>query len=144
MSPRAKRWGLVAAGAAIALAVTSFLIVRWLGPASPMTPAPSPSSAALSPTAARDLEANLSSGDSARIRKVLAVPTKEKLDPKLISGIASLGSITIREDTAVLLDDNSMRVYANVENGNIKTWTLLLTKQGASWLISSTLEGEQR
>ncbi len=93
---------------------------------------------------ARDLEADLSSGDSSRIRKVLAVPAKEKLDPKLISGIASLGRITIREDTAVLLDDNSMRVYADVENGDIKTWTLLLTKQGASWLVSSTLEGEQK
>lgn len=94
--------------------------------------------------AARTLEADLSSPDKRRVRQALAVPDGQKLDRKFYAGMAALGAFTIREETAVQFDDDSARVYADVEHGPVRTWTLLLTRADNRWLVASTIEGEQR
>lgn len=123
-------------------------LTLWVSaPQVPPTPSPSPvltGKDVLSADAARSLEADLSSGDKSRIRRALAVPDGQKLDSKFYAGIAALGAFTIREETAVQLDDNSAHVYAEVEHGRVRTWTLLLTKAAGEWLVATTLEGEQR
>lgn len=115
-------------------------------PQAPPTPSPSPvltGKDVLSADAARSLEADLSSGDKSRIRRALTVPEGQKLDSKFYAGIAALGAFTIREETAVQLDDNSAGVYADVQHGRVRTWTLLLTRTDGGWLVASTLKGEQ-
>ena len=143
-----KRWGLWVAVAVVAVGgVVGAILVRTAGPQTPPSPSPAVVETGTQVVAAADarrLESDLSSGNPDRIRKALAIPAEQKLDPKFFARFAKLGKVTIRQDSAVRLDDTSARVYADLEHGEAETWTLLLTSVDGQWRVASTLEGEQR
>lgn len=125
--------------------VLGFLFTRPAAPLASSSPSPTETGTrVVAASEARQLEADLSSGKNHRIREALAIPDGEKLDAKFFTRFSGLGRITIREDSAVRLDDTSARVYAGVEHSQVKTWTLLLTSVGGKWRVASTIEGEQR
>lgn len=142
-----RRWlAATLASALLISGVSAFWISMPQTPTSPSVAPFSPRTGkdVLSADAARTLEADLSSSDKRRVRQALAIPDGQKLDSKFYAGMAALGAFTIREETAVQLDDDSARVYADVEHGRMRTWTMLLTRTGNRWLVASTIEGEQR
>lgn len=143
-----RRWTVLTL-AAVALVAGATLIVgvSTRQPSSAPSPAPSvlrTGTDVLSREDARTLESDLSSGDSRRIRAALAVPAGQQLDGKFYAELATLGQFTVREGSAVQFDDTSARVYAEVEHGRVRTWTLLLSKEMGRWLVASTIEGEQQ
>lgn len=146
-----KRWGVRVGALAGALALVAVVVVVVLlqhlvaVPPSALVSTSVPGDAqVLAPSAARQLEAELSSGEASRIRKALVIPAGEKLSSSFFKDLASLGRISIREDSAVSLDDTSTRVYADVEHGQVKTWTLLLIEVDGQWRVASTIEEERK
>lgn len=143
-----KRWWVIG-GLAVVLTTIAVIVglIAFSRPQTAPTPAPSPAStgtAALTSADADRIASDLQSGDRKRIIRSLSVPAETKVDAKLFTGLRALGKITIRVDSAVQLDEHSVRVHADVQKGTVKTWTLLLTNADGSWQVSATLEGEQQ
>lgn len=143
-----KRWWII--GGLAALLMTLAAAFGWkalTGPPTTPTPSATPvatGTAALPAAVADRIASDLQSADKKRILRSLSVPAGTKLDDKLFTGLRALGTISIRVDSAVRLDEHSVRVYAAVQKGAVKTWTLLLTDVDGTWRVSDTLEGEQK
>lgn len=142
-----KRWWIIGGLAALLTIISVVVGLRtFTGSQTAPTTPPSPAatgSDALAQADADRIASDLQSGNRKRVIRSLSVPAGTKLDDKLITGLHAMGTITLRVDSAVRLDDHSVRVYADSQNGRVKTWTLLLTDLDGTWRVSATLEGEQ-
>lgn len=143
-----KRWWIIAGIAVVVSTIAAVFGLRTLtGPQTAPTQSPSPAvtgTAALAPAEADRIASDLQSKDRKRILRSLTIPAGTKVDNRLLTGLSALGKMTIRVDSAVSLDEHSVRVYADVQKGTVKTWTLLLTDIDGTWRVSATLEGEQK
>lgn len=133
---RRRRWIPLAAVVAL-LAVSAaggWLLLRD-GEVAAGTATPTSSSggiAPLDPSRAAVLSAQLTSGDEAQLRGVLALPSGQALQPGAVREFASLGPVTFDLGTFAYIDERTAEVRGTVANA---AWTFTLLHNGTDWML---------
>ncbi|SNT62707.1 hypothetical protein SAMN05421812_114158 [Asanoa hainanensis] len=97
-----------------------------------------PSAQPLDSPRAAALSEQLTSGDEARIRAVLAMPSGQALEPAAAEQLASLGSISFDLATFTYLDGRTAQVQGTVATPPAATsprWTFTLLHVGDEWKL---------
>lgn len=89
-------------------------------------------------TAARikEIRGDLASGDAARVRDAIAIPTDKTLPTEALTAMKNLGQVTFDPATFTDRRDGTATVTATAADG--KKWTVFLVQQDDRWLMSAT------
>ncbi|MFG1992851.1 hypothetical protein ACGFJ7_23015 [Actinoplanes sp. NPDC048988] len=101
-------------------------------------PSVAASAAPLDSARATALSKQLTSGDEAQLRRALAVPPGQALEPAAAGQLASLGSITFDLGSFRYLDGRTARLRGQVATppaGTDAEWTFTLAHLGPQWML---------